>query len=111
MTPIAGISMSRLTRTLFFATGFVSIIVLGIAIFYHPSQDIESIPVNESPAAEELEYFMTDNLNYDLDFSKILIEKRIEHIERIARENPALEPRAREVIDTLKSRLKWKARF
>jgi len=103
--------MSRLTRTLFTVTGFVSIIVLGFAIFYRPSPDIEDIPVKESPAAEELEYFMTDKLNYGLDFSIILIEKRIEHVERIARENPALEPRAREVIDTLKNRLKWKARF
>lgn len=98
-----------MARKLFLVVGILSVIVLGVAIFLPGTRGIDYIPPPEDPPEVQLETFMTDRLDYGLRFSRMLTERRIEKARRFAEEDPALESRAREVIDSLQARLEREA--
>ena len=50
-------------------------------------------------------------MDYGLRFSRILAEKRIAKAQRFAKNDPAMEIRAREVIDSLTARLERNAKM
>jgi len=91
-------------RHFFLIVGILSVIILGVAIFYRPGAPPPR-KVAPPPAAEQLELYMSDKMNYGLEFSRLATERRLLRIEEIAREHPELAERAKEVADTLRARL------
>ena len=100
-----------MTRKLTLVIGIVSVIVLGIVIFLPGSRDTGITPPPEASPAEQLELFLSDKMDYGLRLSRILAERRIGKAQRIAAGDPALERRAREVIDSLRARLERQAKM
>lgn len=95
----------------FLFVGIASVIVLGIVIFLPSGGDIGPVDLPEEAPAVQLEFFLADKMDYGVKFSRILAERRIERARRFAKEDPALEVRAREVIDTLEARLARQAKM
>lgn len=93
-----------MARKLFLWVGIFSVIVLGIAIFWRPAHEPHST-VDASSPEEKLDLYMNDRMDYSLTFSRILAERRIRSAESLAVVRPDLAPLAREVADSLKSRL------
>ena len=85
--------------------GVVSVIVLAIAILLRPGTSLPDNMDEMLTPAEELDLFLTDGMNYGVRFSKILAEKRIERARAIGKENPELNARASETVDSLQARL------
>ena len=102
--------VSRSSKFLYAFVGLASVAVLGIGLFRPFSSTTGELPVEE-PAVDQLELFLTDAMDYGLPFSRVLAEKRIEKAGEIARTQPALAARAREVADSLRARLDRKAKI
>lgn len=103
-------NFSSSIKLVFLLTGLAAVIILGyVTLMQSPVVDpvIVAEPV---PADEELESFLNDEMDYGLTFSRLLVGKRIERAQSIAKNNPAYETRAMQVIDSLKSRLARKAK-
>ena len=100
-----------MNRSITLIVGIVSIIVLGIIIFLPGNNGVDTPATVEDPPAAQLEYFLTDKMDYGLRFSRILAERRIEKARRFAKDDPALEIRARQVIDSLTARLERNAKM
>lgn len=100
-----------MTRKLTLIIGIVSVIVLGIVIFLPGSRDTGITTPPEASPAEQLELFLSDKMDYGIRLSRILAERRIGKAQRIAVGDPALERRAREVIDSLRARLERQAKM
>lgn len=97
-------------RKLTLIIGIVSVIVLGIVIFLPGSRDAGTVS-REAPPAEQLDLFLSDKMDYGLRFSRILAGRRMEKARRFAAEDPSLEWRSREVIDSLRARLERTAKM
>jgi len=100
-----------MNRSITLIVGIVSVLALGIIIFLPGNSGPDSTQTVEAPPAEQLEYFLTDKMDYGLRFSRILAEKRIEKARRFVKDDPALEGRARVVIDSLTARLERNAKM
>jgi hypothetical protein len=100
-----------MAKNLFLIVGVLSIVVLGFVIFFRspPPPAVSSMP--ERSPAEELEYFMTDKMDYGVRLSRLLAERRIEKVKAHAAQHPDLAPRAREVADSIAARLERKAKM
>ncbi|MFZ1729163.1 MAG: hypothetical protein WBQ23_14140 [Bacteroidota bacterium] len=96
---------------LFFIVSIVSIIVLGIIILLPGNSGIDPAENREESPKDQLEMFMIDKMDYGLRLPRILAERRIEMARRFVKEDPALESRAREVIDSLTARIERKAKM
>ncbi len=104
LTDIRTSIVSRSSKVLYATVGLASVVVLGIGLFRPFSSTPVEAPVEE-PAADQLELFLTDGMDYSLPFSRILAEKRIARSREIAGRHPELASKAREVEDSLKARL------
>jgi hypothetical protein len=102
--------MSKISRILVSLVGVLSIVLVAYVIFRPPSTVPEQSVTNPS-IEEELDLFMRDRMDYGIDFSRMLAEKRLEHARIIARDHPEYEPKARTVIDTLTARLARRAKM
>lgn len=100
-----------MARKLFLIVGIASVLILGIVIFLPSGRDTGAMRQNEDPPAVQLEMFLTDKMDYGVKFSRILAERRIDLTRRFAKEDPSLESRAAEVIDTLEARLAREAKM
>ncbi|MBE0642492.1 MAG: hypothetical protein IH600_00250 [Bacteroidetes bacterium] len=94
-----------MTRKITLFVSVISVIVLGIIILLPGNPGIDAPDAVEASPAEQLEFFLTDKMDYGLRFSRILAERRIEKARRFAKDDPALEGHARVVIDSLTARL------
>ncbi len=104
--------MQKFIRQIVLAIGIVSIFVLGYVILFKQSkpQHVDvSIPMQD--ARQQLESFLKDKMDYGQPFSQFLTEKRIDYARSVIEERPELDDYAKEVIDTLKSRLARKAKM
>jgi hypothetical protein len=102
--------MNKFSRFLVSIVGVLSIVLIAYAIFKPPKQAPE-LPVNNPSIEEELSLFMRDRMDYGVEFSRMLAEKRIARATEIARDHPEYEPRALTVIDSLKFRLARKVKM
>ena len=93
-----------MSRYLFLGVGVVSVLVLAAIIFMRPGSFIED-SVEEIEPTEALELYITDKMDYSIKFSRILVERRIRSADSIAAAYPELAQHAREVADSLRSRL------
>jgi hypothetical protein len=93
-----------MAKKIFLYTGIVSVLVLGVIILWRPGHVSHVAPVQRTPE-ETLELFLNDRMDYSVTFSRILAERRIRSAESLAVVRPDLQPLAREVVDSLKSRL------
>jgi len=103
--------MSKFTKFLFAFTGLAGIVLLTYALFVRtPATPInyEAVP---HPPEEEIELFLNDRMDYGLQFSALLVEKRIARASDIGRSNPRLAERAVLVADSLRARLQRKAKL
>ena len=102
--------MSRIIRIFFTFVGIFTILLLGYALIFRKPSAMKIDPPRQS-ATEELNSFLTDRMDYGIAFSRIVAEKRIVRAQKIAEEHPESAPRARAVIDTLRSRLERRTRM
>lgn len=93
-----------MAKKIFLYTGIVSVIVLGVIILWRPAHVTHISPVERTPE-EALELYLNDKMDYSVRFSRILAERRIRSAESLLVVRPDLRPLAREVIDSLNSRL------
>ncbi len=91
-------------RKLFLFVGIASILVLGAVILWRPGSGPDPSAEELEPEAK-LELFLNDRMDYSLKFSRLLAERRIRSAESLAVARPDLQPLAREVVDSLRSRL------
>lgn len=91
-------------RSFFLIAGIASVVFLGIVILFRPGGGSPDAPTPPEPE-EQLEIYVSDNMDYSLKFSRILTERRIANARRIAETNPDLRARALVVIDSLQARL------
>jgi len=91
-------------RSLFLIVGIASVVFLGIVILFRPGGGSPDTVVPPEPE-EQLELYLSDNMDYSLNFSRVLTERRIANARRIAERNPELRTRALVVIDSLQARL------
>ena len=96
-------------KKLFLFISIGSVILLGAVILFRPSPDVGDIPPPHRTPREQLELFMSDNMDYGVKLSKVLAQRRIARAKRLAEQYPELEARAQEVIDSLRARLRREA--
>ena len=102
--------MSKIARIIFIVAGLAGIIILGYVIL-QPGGETPRVEMLPASPGDELTTFLTDRMDYGLNFSRILAEKRIERARRIAREHPEFESRVKEEVDSLTARLNRKAKM
>lgn len=100
-----------MSKNIVLIVGVLSVVVLGFVILFHSPSAPEAPPPPERTPSEQLALFLTDKMNYDVRFARMLAEQRIETAEQIAAERPELEALAREVIDSLRARLDRRAQM
>lgn len=98
-----------MTKKIFIAVSILSVILLGAMILFRPAPEVEDIAPPVRSPKEQLELFMTDRMDYGVKLSRLLAERRIATAERLADQFPELAPRAEEVVDSLRARLRRKA--
>lgn len=91
-------------RSLFLIVGIASVVFLGIVILFRPGGGSPDTVVPPEPE-EQLELYLSDNMDYSLNFSRVLAKRRIANARSIAERNPELRARALVVIDSLQARL------
>ena len=102
--------MKAISRYLVSIVGILSIILLAYVMFKPPTQ--APPPSAADPTIEEeLDLFLRDRMDYGVEFSRILANKRLERARQIARDRPEYEPKARTVMDSLTSRLARRAKM
>ena len=100
--------MAKFGRVITALIGIVSIILIAYVMFKPPGKPAELPEVNP-PLSDELNHYITDRMDYRLEFSRVLAQKRIERVKKIAAEHPEYEPKAQVVMDTLRQRLARRA--
>ena len=119
--PLAGISlrfrkvrgypyisfMNRSARLIVVFGGLFTFVLLGWGLFFRSGGEIPMSPVVMTFAtpADELEYLVTDPVDYRVSFSRMLVEKRIARARSLVQEDPSCAAKSAMVIDTLHARL------
>ena len=98
-----------MSKNIVLVVGVLSVVILGFVILFHSPGVPETPPPPERTPEENLALFLTDKMNYDVRFARMLAEQRIETAKQIAADRPDLEALAREVIDSLRERLDRRA--
>jgi hypothetical protein len=93
-----------MAKKIFLYTGIVSVLVLGVIILWRPAH-VSHVAAEDRTPEETLELYLNDRMDYSVAFSRILAERRIRSAESLAVIRPDLRPLAREVADSLRSRL------
>jgi hypothetical protein len=96
--------MSTLSRFLVSTIGILSIVLIAYVMFKPHGSNPEPSAANPG-IEEELNLFLRDRMDYGVEFSRVLAQKRIDRAKEIARDHPEYEPRALTVIDSLNDRL------
>jgi hypothetical protein len=97
------------SRILYPVIAILSILVLAWVLFMQPSKQPPAPPQKSEDPRTVLEGYLEERMNYGLDFSVKLAEKRIAYARQVAQERPELEYVAQRVIDSLHSRINRKA--
>lgn len=102
--------MSKIVRIILVVASLAGILLLGYVIL-KPGPEAPAVEMLHASPVDELQSYLADRMDYGLNFSRILAEKRIERARSIARDNPEFAPLAREVVDTLSARLARQAKM
>lgn len=92
-------------RILFYLTGIISVIFLGwVIVVRKPPQLPPDEPIKLEPDSA-FAFYLEDEMDYGVEFSKHVVEKRIDDLEQIALVHPDKKFEAQRVIDSLRARL------
>jgi hypothetical protein len=97
--------MKNIGRISTYLIGIVSVAFLAYAILFRPTPALPPENVQELEPDSAFVHYMTDGMDYKTDFSKILVDERIAHLEKIALVYPDKKSEAYRFIDSLNARL------
>ncbi|MAT40643.1 MAG: hypothetical protein CL946_13680 [Ectothiorhodospiraceae bacterium] len=95
----------------FIIVGVISVVFLGWALFWRTPPSLPPEIPRHLPPDSAIHIFMTEKIDYSLDFSQILAARRIERLQQIAEDHPEHREEALAAADSIKARMKREAKM